>query len=258
MVNTRNHVATNNAKNNGESNNQEANPPPAPPLTLEQVLAMQAQMLQTMQQTLVNLHAQPQVPRPPRDRLGDFQCTKPPTFSYAMYPMDTDDWLQSVEKKLQVIQCNNREKVLLASHELFGPAANWWDAYVEAHEEPESINWSEFRATFCAHHVPQGVIKLKMKEIQDLKQGSMSVNEYVTKFTQLSHYAPHEVDSDEKKQECFLNGLNDGLAYAFEAKDFENFQRMVNKTLVLENHKGVMERKHKLVHQHQLSSSSKP
>jgi hypothetical protein len=57
MVNTRNCVATNNAENNGESNNQEANPPPPPPFTLEQVLAMQAQMLQTMQQTLVNLHA---------------------------------------------------------------------------------------------------------------------------------------------------------------------------------------------------------
>jgi hypothetical protein len=45
MVNTRNRVATNNAENNGESNNQEANPPPPPPFTLEQVLAMQAQML---------------------------------------------------------------------------------------------------------------------------------------------------------------------------------------------------------------------
>jgi hypothetical protein len=56
---------------------------------------------------------------------------------------------------------NNREKVLLASHQLSGPAANWWDAYVEAHEEPESINWPEFRAAFHAHHIPQGVIKLK-------------------------------------------------------------------------------------------------
>jgi hypothetical protein len=75
----------------------------------------------------------------------------------------------------------------------------------------------------------------------------MSVNEYVTKFTQLSCYAPHEVDTDEKKQEYFLNGLNDGLAYALESRDFENFQGMVNKTLVLENRRGVMERKHKLV-----------
>jgi hypothetical protein len=129
----------------------------------------------------------------------------------------------SVEKKLQVVQCNNHEKVLLASHQLSGLAADWWVTYVEAHEEPESINWTEFRAAFRAHHVPQGVIEMKKKEFQDLKQGSMSMNEYVTKFTQLSRYASHEVDTDEKKQECFLNDLNDGLTYALEARDFENF-----------------------------------
>jgi hypothetical protein len=48
MANTRNCVAANNVENNGESNNQEANPPPPPPLTVEQVLGMQAHMLQTM------------------------------------------------------------------------------------------------------------------------------------------------------------------------------------------------------------------
>jgi hypothetical protein len=77
-------------------------------------------------------------------------------------------WLKSIEKKLQGVQCNNREKVLLASQQLFGLTSDWWDAYVEAHEEDGSINWSELKAVFCAHHVPQGVIKLK-KEFQDLK-----------------------------------------------------------------------------------------
>jgi hypothetical protein len=38
--------------------------------------------------------------------------------------MDVDDWLKSVEKKLQVVQCDNHEKVLLASHQLFGPAVD--------------------------------------------------------------------------------------------------------------------------------------
>jgi hypothetical protein len=66
------------------------------------------------------------------------------------------------------------------------------------------------------------VIKLKKKKFQDLKQGSMFVNEYVTKFTQLCRYSPHEVDTDEKKQDCFLNELDDGLAYALEARDVEN------------------------------------
>jgi hypothetical protein len=134
---------------------------------------------------------------------------------------------------LEVLQCNNYEKVLLTSHHLLGHVADWWHAYVEAHEEPEGINWPKFRVAFHSHHVPQGVIKVKKKEFQDLKQGFMSVNEYVTKFSQLSCYAPNEVDIDEKKQECFLNGLNDGLAYALEARDFENFSGMVNKALTL-------------------------
>jgi hypothetical protein len=51
----------------------------------------------------------------------------------------------------------------------------------------------------------------------------MTVSEYVTRFTQLSRYAPNDVDTDEKKQECFLNVLEDGLACALEARDFENF-----------------------------------
>jgi hypothetical protein len=47
MTNTRNRGA------NENNNNKNANPPPPP--TLEQVLIMQAQMLQTMQQTMTNM-----------------------------------------------------------------------------------------------------------------------------------------------------------------------------------------------------------
>jgi hypothetical protein len=124
---------------------------------------------------------------------------------------------------------------LFAAHQLVEPAADWLDAYVEAHEEPETINWQEFRNSFKTHHVPLRVMKLKKKEFEDLKQGSMTLSEFVTRFTQLSHYAPDNVDTYEKKQDLFLNGYNDGLAYALEAHDFIKFQDMVDKTLVLEN-----------------------
>jgi hypothetical protein len=52
---------------------------------------------------------------------------------------------------------------------------------------------------FRSHHVSQGVIKHKKKEFQDLKQESMTLSEYVTRFTQLSRYAPNDVDTNEKK-----------------------------------------------------------
>jgi hypothetical protein len=53
MANTHNCVAN----ENNDNNNNNANP--SPPPTLEQVLIMQAQMLQTMQQTLANMQQAP-------------------------------------------------------------------------------------------------------------------------------------------------------------------------------------------------------
>jgi hypothetical protein len=49
MANTRNRGDNNENNNNNNANN------PSPPPTLEQVLIMQAQMLQTMQQTMANM-----------------------------------------------------------------------------------------------------------------------------------------------------------------------------------------------------------
>jgi hypothetical protein len=53
MANTRNRGA------NENNNNINANP--LPPPTLEQVLIMQAQMLQTMQQTMANMQQAPNI-----------------------------------------------------------------------------------------------------------------------------------------------------------------------------------------------------
>jgi hypothetical protein len=127
-------------------------------------------MLQTMQQTMANMQqAQGHQPMPqpqPRDKLGKFQSTKPPTFSHSIKPMDADNWLKTIEKKLQVVQCNNREMDIFASHQLKGPSADWWDAYVEAHKEPKSINWQEFKNSFRSHHVPLEVMKLKKRNLK--------------------------------------------------------------------------------------------
>jgi hypothetical protein len=49
-----------------------------------------------------------------------------------------------------------------------------------------------------------------------------------------------------KKQDWFLKGLNDGLAYALEARNFKKIQDMVDKALALENRRGNMERKRKI------------
>jgi hypothetical protein len=123
--------------------------------------------MQAMLQILNNMQPnQQQVPPPPpphQSHLVEFLRTRSTTFSQTKDPMDTEDWLKGVEKKLVIAQYTDREKVLFATHQLYGTAANWWE-------------------TYCNTHANVDTMKLKRKEFADLKQGGMTVNEYLNSF----------------------------------------------------------------------------
>src|SRR6266540_4339512 len=89
------------------------------------------------------------------------------------------------------------------------------------------VPWTEFRVAFKAHHVPSSVVKIKLREFMTLKQGSRTVREYVQKFNELARYAPGHVDTDEKKRECFLEGMNPKLRSRL-GRRFEDFNQMVD------------------------------
>jgi hypothetical protein len=134
-----------------------------------------------------------------------------------------------------IAQCMDREKVLFTAHQLYGTAANWWETYCNTHVNVDTITWNEFKARFCTHYVPRGTMKLKRKEFADLKQGGMTMNEYLNSFIQLSRYAPNDISMDEKKQDVFLNGLNDDIQFQLLNTDYADFQHMVNKAIVIES-----------------------
>jgi hypothetical protein len=76
-------------------------------------------------------------------------------------------------------------------------------------------------------------MKLKRKEFANLKLGGMTANEYLNSFIQLSRYAPDNINTDEKKQDVFLNGLNDDIQFQLLNNDYADFQHMVDKAIVV-------------------------
>jgi hypothetical protein len=149
--------------------------------------------------------------------------------------MDAEDWLKGVEKKLIITQCTDREKVLFAAHQLYGTTANWSETYYNTHVNVDTITSNEFKAHFRTHYVPRGTMKLKKKEFADLKQSGMTMNEYLNSFIQLSRYTPDDINTDEKKQDMFLNVLNDDIQFQLLNTDYADFQHMVDKAIVIEN-----------------------
>jgi hypothetical protein len=156
--------------------------------------------------------------------------------------MEAEDWLKSIEKKLEIAECYDHEKVLFATHQLFGTDADWWETYRNSHPNVGAITWNEFKARFRTHYVPRGTLKLKKKEFSDLQHSSMTVNEYINRFTQLSRHAADDVNTDEKKQDAFLYGLNDEIQFQLLNTDYEDFQRMVDKAIIVENKLKEMEK----------------
>ena len=60
-------------------------------------------------------------------KLSDFQRTKPPSFSQVVDPLEADDWLRTIQNKLEIACTDEAEKVPFATHYLEGAAAICWD-----------------------------------------------------------------------------------------------------------------------------------
>jgi hypothetical protein len=127
-------------------------------------------------------------------------------------------------------------------HQLFGTTANWWETYCNTHADVDSITSNEFKARFHNSYVRRGTMKLKKKEFTNLRQGSMTVNEYLNTFIQLSRYATEDINTDEKKQDMFLEGLNDDIQFQLLNNDYVDFQHMIDKATVIESKLKEMEK----------------
>jgi len=74
-----------------------------------------------------------------QDKMIEFMRLKPPNFVGSNNPMEVDDWLKVIERKLDIIYCNGRDRVLLASHQLIGITLSWWEAYSGAIDNANTI-----------------------------------------------------------------------------------------------------------------------
>ena len=73
---------------------------------------------------------------------------------------------------------------------------------------------------------------VRRTEFLALKQGNNSVIQYAQNFNTLSQYAGYHVDTDEKKQACFRQGLSSKLQDRLAMFKFDTFSELVNGAIV--------------------------
>jgi hypothetical protein len=75
---------------------------------------------------------------------------------------------------------------------------------------------------------------MKLEEFIWLRQGGDTVMQYLNKFNHLSQYAIDQVDTDLKKKNCFMRGLNDRLQQKMATCLDLTYSKAVNTSLAVE------------------------
>ena len=97
------------------------------------------------------------------------------------------------------------------AQQLLGSASAWWDTFNAMQPVDHRVTWQEFTTAFHEYYIPAGLLNRKLTEFLDLKQGSMTMMDYVNKFNHLSQYAGTHVDTNEKKRDRFYHDLSSSL-----------------------------------------------
>jgi hypothetical protein len=211
MVNTRN------VRNGAENSHGNGNPPPPPSLAqaITSILESRDEQTELLWQLIANStrggNGAKNAPAPTLTTYSDFTATHPPLFTEAGEPLEAGHWLWVMESKFGFLHCTEVQKTLFTAQQLWGDASVWWANYTTTRPTDYQVSWAEFRDAFHAHYIPTGVMRKKHQEFMDLKQGGRSVHDYSKQFKHLAHYAPDQVDTDEKKKDRFMISLSTEL-----------------------------------------------
>ena len=139
--------------------------------------------------------------------LQRFKAHHPPIFIGGGDPMVLDYWVMQVEKVLKAMEItSNTNKIRLAAFQLKGEAQVWWN-WAKTSRDLEAMTWAEFQDLFMGKYFLDTARHAKAQEFLEVKQGTMTVMEYVARFTELARFVDKYVATDMAKVRRFENGL---------------------------------------------------
>ena len=110
-------------------------------------------------------------------------------------------------KYFQVYEYESNLKARLAVYQLQGKATLWWEETKMVHAVDEkTITWEDFQTKFKSRYLNERYYDDKAKEFHELRLGQLTMDEFVTKFTNLLRYVPY-IREEKAKLQKFLNCL---------------------------------------------------
>ena len=135
-----------------------------------------------------------------------FRRQQPPTFEGTADPSVAEDWIKRIQRIFNFMRLNDEERIACAVNQLEKGASYWWDLVAQT-KDMAALTWTDFVKLFNDKYLGEAIRTRKIQEFMALRQGKLSVAEYVTKFEELARFAPTIVPTDEARKTKFMHGL---------------------------------------------------
>nr|XP_025664664.1 uncharacterized protein LOC112763131 [Arachis hypogaea] len=173
--------------------------------------------------------------------LATFLKVHPPSFRGSTNSTEADNWFQAMEHALQAQHVLNNQYVEFAAYQLLGEAQHWWQGECRLLQlQNADIPWDVFQMAFYKKYFPESVREAKKMELIELKQGSLFVADYTSRFEEVCRFSRVCQGAPEtyKSYKCikYQRGLKDNIMTAVAPLEIRIFSDLVNKTRVVEEY----------------------
>ena len=166
--------------------------------------------------------------------LQRFRAHHPSIFRGGGDPMVANHWFMQVKKVLEAMEItSDATRIRLAAFQLEGEAQVWWK-WAKTSRDLEAMTWAEFQELFMGKYFPVTARHAKAQEFLELKQGTMTVMDYVARFTELARFTDDYVATDMTKVRRFENVLKLSIRGRIVGLRLQDMHSMVGITLTIE------------------------
>ncbi|KAL5784206.1 hypothetical protein ACOSQ2_006598 [Xanthoceras sorbifolium] len=163
-----------------ESRTDTPPPPPPQPINEQVVNLLEAVMRMSATQTV---HVKDK-----NERLRDFCRIFDAQFDGRQDPIAADRWLKAIRRAFSQVDTPSEFWVDFAVYRLTGDAVIWWEN-LSIQRDMTGVDWEVFEGLFRDNYFNVGHRRMLADMFENIEQGGMTVNEYYTKFMELSQYA---------------------------------------------------------------------
>ncbi|KAG6492271.1 hypothetical protein ZIOFF_047225 [Zingiber officinale] len=168
-----------------------------------------------------------------------FRELGPTKFKGTTDPIAAEGWIRSLELIFDFMQLTDGDKVRCAIFMLRDDARVWWEG-ARLTVDLTTLTWADFKEVFYGKYFTVDNRTRLAWEFMELRQGDMTVAEYVRRFERGRYFVPMITSQPVEELKHFTEGLRPAIRHDVRLSRATTFREAVDQALMSERDKNDM------------------